>query len=78
WYIFQGLAVAPNLERGRHLAPIFVVPLVAFLLPASQDSIEMLTRRPRPWFAALVGFNLLALLIELGKRNVNGFAYFNF
>jgi alginate O-acetyltransferase complex protein AlgI len=78
WYIFQGLAVAPNLERGRHLAPIFVVPLVAFLLPASQDIIEMLTRRPRPWFAALVGFNLLALLIELGKRNVNGFAYFNF
>ena len=60
------------------LAPIFVVPLVAFLLPASQDIIEMLTRRPRPWFAALVGFNLLALLIELGKRNVNGFAYFNF
>jgi D-alanyl-lipoteichoic acid acyltransferase DltB (MBOAT superfamily) len=78
WHIFQGLAVAPNLERGRHLAPIFVVPLVAFLLPASQDIIEMLTRRPRPWFAALVGFNLLALLIELGKRNVNGFAYFNF
>lgn len=77
-HIFQGLAVLPNLERGRHLAPIFIVPLVAFLLPASQDIIEMLTRRPRPWLAALVGLGLLALLIELGERNVNGFAYFNF
>jgi alginate O-acetyltransferase complex protein AlgI len=77
-HIFQGLAVPPNLERGRHLAPIFIVLLVAFLLPASQDIIEMLTRRPRPWLAALVGLGLLALLIELGERNVNGFAYFYF
>jgi D-alanyl-lipoteichoic acid acyltransferase DltB (MBOAT superfamily) len=76
--IFQGLAVPPNLERGRHLAPVFIVPLVAFLLPASQDIIERLTRRPRPWLAALVGIGLLALLIELGERNVNGFAYFYF
>jgi alginate O-acetyltransferase complex protein AlgI len=77
-HIFQGLAVPPNLERGRHLAPVFIVPLVAFLLPASQDIIERLTRRPRPWLAALVGIGLLALLIELGERNVNGFAYFYF
>jgi alginate O-acetyltransferase complex protein AlgI len=77
-HIFQGLAVPPNLERGWHLAPIVIVPLVAFLLPASQDIIERLTRRPRPWLAALVGIGLLALLIELGERNVNGFAYFYF
>ncbi|MBW8857830.1 MAG: MBOAT family protein, partial [Bradyrhizobium sp.] len=77
-HILQGLAVPPNLERGRHLAPVFIVPLVAFLLPASQDIIERLTRRPRPWLAALVGIGLLALLIELGERNVNGFAYFYF
>ena len=76
WHIFRGLAVPPNLERGWHLAPIFIVPLLAFLLPASQDIIERLTRRPRPWLAALVGIGLLALLIELGERNVNGFAYF--
>jgi D-alanyl-lipoteichoic acid acyltransferase DltB (MBOAT superfamily) len=78
WHIFEGLAIPPNLERGRHLAPIFIVPLVAFLLPASQDIIERLTRRPRPWLAALVGVSLLALLVELGERNVNGFAYFYF
>ena len=77
-HIFQGLAVPPNLEGSRHLAPVFIVPLVAFLLPASQDIIERLTRRPRPWLAALVGIGLLALLIELGERNVNGFAYFYF
>jgi D-alanyl-lipoteichoic acid acyltransferase DltB (MBOAT superfamily) len=77
WHIFQGLAVPPNPGRG-HLVPILIVPLVAFLLPASQDIIERLTRRPRPWLAALVGIGLLALLIELGGRNANGFAYFYF
>ena len=77
-HIFEGLAMAPNLDRGRHLAPVLFVPLVAFLLPASQDIIERLTRQPRPWLAALVGLGLLALLIELGERNVNGFAYFYF
>ena len=77
WHIFQGLAVPPNLERGN-LVPIFLVLLVAFLLPASQDIIERLTRRPRPWLAALVGIGLLALLIELGGRNASGFAYFYF
>jgi alginate O-acetyltransferase complex protein AlgI len=75
--IFQGLAVAPpDLRRG--LAPIVIVPLLAFLLPASQDIIERLTRRPRPWLAALVGIGLLAILIDLGERNVHGFAYFYF
>jgi hypothetical protein len=75
--ILQGLAIPPpDLRRG--LAPVVIVPLVAFLLPASQDIIERLTRRPRPWLAALVGIGLLALLIDLGERNVNGFAYFYF
>jgi len=78
WHIFQGLAIPPNLERWRHLLPIFIVPLMAFLLPASQDIIELLTRRPRPWLAALVGIGLLALLVDLGERNVYEFAYFNF
>jgi hypothetical protein len=77
WHIFQGLAVPPSLDRGR-LVPIVLVPLVAFLLPASQDIIERLTRRPRPWLAALVGIGLLALFIELGERNASGFAYFYF
>jgi alginate O-acetyltransferase complex protein AlgI len=76
WHIFQGLAVPLN--PGRGMTPIILVPLVAFLLPASQDIIERLTRRPRPWLAALVGIGLLALLIELGERNANGFAYFYF
>lgn len=77
WHIFQGLAIPLDLGRG-HLEPFFIIPLVAFLLPASQDIIEMLTRRPRPWLAGLVGIVLLAILIELGERNVNGFAYFYF
>ena len=77
WHIFQGLAVPPNPARGQ-LAPVIIVPLVAFLLPASQDIIERLTRKSRPWLAALVGIGLLALLLELGGRNDNGFAYFYF
>jgi D-alanyl-lipoteichoic acid acyltransferase DltB (MBOAT superfamily) len=75
WNIFQGLAVAPQFGRG--LTPVILVPLAA-LLPASQDIIERLTRKPRPWLAALVGVGLLALLVELGERNTNGFAYFYF
>jgi alginate O-acetyltransferase complex protein AlgI len=76
--IFQGLAVPANLERGRHLLPLVIIPLMAFLLPASQDIVALLTRRPRPWLSALVGFGLLAILVELGERNVSGFAYFKF
>jgi hypothetical protein len=77
WHILQGLTVPPNLGP-KYFTPIYVVPLVAFLLPASQDIIERMTRRPRPWLAALVGIGLLALFIDLGERNANGFAYFYF
>ena len=76
--IFQGLAVAPNLEHGRHLLPIAIITLMAFLLPASQDIIAALMRRPRPWFAGLIGFGLLAILVALGEGNVSGFAYYKF
>jgi alginate O-acetyltransferase complex protein AlgI len=78
FYIFQGLAVPPNLEGGRHLLPLVIVPLMAFLLPASQDIVALLTRRPRPWLAALTGTGLLCILIEMGERDVSGFAYFKF
>ena len=78
WNIFQGLATPPNLEQGLHLWPLVIAPLMAFLLPASQDIIALLTRRPRPWLAALAGLGLLAILIQLGERNVHGFAYYQF
>jgi alginate O-acetyltransferase complex protein AlgI len=76
WHIFAGLGVA--LHLGRHVSALFIVPLVAFLLPASQDIIELLTRRPRPWLAALLGVGILVLLIELGEQNVYEFAYYKF
>jgi alginate O-acetyltransferase complex protein AlgI len=76
--IFNGLAVVPNLERGRHLLSLAIVPLIAFLLPASQDIVAYLTRRPRPWLFALGGFVLLIILIDLGEGNVVGFGYFKF
>jgi alginate O-acetyltransferase complex protein AlgI len=78
WHILGGLGVAPHLERGRHLGPLFIVPLAAFLLPASQDIIALLTRRPRPWLAALLGVGILVLLIEIGEQNVYEFAYYKF
>ena len=65
-------------SRGGICAPLVIAPLIAFLLPASQDIIALLTRRPRPWLAALAGLGLLAILIELGERNVYGFVYFKF
>ena len=78
WNIFQGLAVAPNLERGKHLLSLLIVPAIAVVLPASQDIIAFLTRRPRPWLFVLAGFTLLIILLDLGERNVVGFGYFNF
>ena len=76
--IYQGLAVPPDLAQGRHLLPVVIIVLMAFVLPASQDVIARLTRRPRPWLAALIGFGLLAILVSLGEGNVTGFAYFRF
>ena len=55
-----------------------IVPVIAFVLPASQDIIAFLTRRPRPWLFVLAGFTLLIILLDLGERNVVGFGYFNF
>jgi alginate O-acetyltransferase complex protein AlgI len=78
WRVFQGLATPPDLDRASHLLPILVAPLVACLLPASQDTIARLTVTPRPWLAALLGVAMLALLIELGDRNVYEFVYFKF
>jgi alginate O-acetyltransferase complex protein AlgI len=76
--IFQGLAVPPNLAQWRHLLPLVIIPLMAFLLPASQDVIARLMDRPRPWLAAFIGFGLLAILVSLGEGDVSGFAYFKF
>jgi alginate O-acetyltransferase complex protein AlgI len=78
WNIFSGLDIAPRLERGRHLGPLFIVPLVAILLPASQDIIALLTRKPRPWLAAILGVGILILLIELGEQHAYEFAYYKF
>jgi alginate O-acetyltransferase complex protein AlgI len=76
--IFQGLGESLNLERGKHLLSLAIVPLFAFALPASQDIIAFLTRRPRPWLFVLAGLALFVILLDLGERNVVGFGYFNF
>jgi hypothetical protein len=78
WHVFRGLSIPPTLGRGRHLAPLFIAPLIACLLPASQDIVELLARKPRPVLAGLLGIGLLALLIEIGERNVYEFVYFKF
>jgi hypothetical protein len=78
WNVFQGLAVVPDVERGRHLLPLVIVPLMAFVLPSSQDIIAFLTRRPNVYLSGLLGVGLLALLIELGERSVHQFVYFRF
>lgn len=77
-HVFQGLAILPELDRTRHLTPLVAAMLAAFLFPSSQDLVALLTRKPRPWLAALLGIVLLALLIELGDRDVYEFVYFRF
>jgi D-alanyl-lipoteichoic acid acyltransferase DltB (MBOAT superfamily) len=76
--IFRGLFAVPSFAEGTHLWPLVVVPLMAFLLPASQDIIAAAMRKPRPWLAALIGLGLLVILIDMGERNTHGFAYYKF
>ena len=67
WHVFQGLAIPPDLDRGRHLLPILIAPLVACLLPASQDIVAWLTAQAEAlcWPDCSVSA-MLALLIEIG------------
>jgi alginate O-acetyltransferase complex protein AlgI len=76
--IFHGLTVPPNLSEGKRLWPLVIVPLMAFLLPATQDMVERVMQRPRPWLGVVGGLGLLAILILLGEGNVRGFAYYQF
>lgn len=76
--VFRGLSYSLDLERGKHLLSLIIVPLFAFLLPSSQDIIAYFTRRPRPWLFVLAGLTLFVILLDLGERNVAGFGYFNF
>jgi alginate O-acetyltransferase complex protein AlgI len=78
WHVFQGLSIAPDLQRTRHLVPILAAPLIACLLPASQDIVARLTSKPRPVLAGLLGIGILVLLIEIGDRDVHEFVYFKF
>jgi len=78
WHIFQGLEVLPDLSRVGHLAPIFIGALAAFLLPASQDIVARLIERPRPMVSVALGIIMVALLVELGDRDVYEFVYFQF
>jgi hypothetical protein len=78
WHVFRGLTVAPGFDRVRHLLPIPVAVVVAFLSPASQDVIARLTVTPRPWLAGLLGLAVLALLLDLGDQKVYEFVYFHF
>ena len=39
---FRALPSLPDLEPGRHLCRSSIVPLMAFLLPASQDIVALL------------------------------------
>ncbi|MGY4430364.1 D-alanyl-lipoteichoic acid acyltransferase DltB (MBOAT superfamily) [Bradyrhizobium sp. F1.13.1] len=78
WHVFAGLVSPLPLERGKHLWPLIVAPLFAFLLPASQDIVAVLTRRPNPWLAGLLGLGLFALLLHMGGRDLHDFVYFKF
>ena len=78
WHVFCGLVSPLPLERGKHLWPLLVAPLFAFLLPASQDIVAFFTRRPSPWLAGVLGICLFALLLQMGGRDLHEFVYFKF
>src|SRR3954452_9328743 len=78
WHVFCGLASPLPLEGGKKLWPQIAAPLFAFLLPASQDIVAVLTRRPNPWLAGFLGLGLFALLLHMGGRDLHEFVYFKF
>jgi hypothetical protein len=78
WHVYAGLGIPPDLHRSSDLIPLLASPLIAFLLPASQDIVEMAVRRPRPALAGLLGIGVLLLLIDLGGRDPYEFVYFKF
>jgi alginate O-acetyltransferase complex protein AlgI len=78
WHVYQGLAVAPNLDLLKVATPIVVSGLVAFTLPASQVIVMWLNERPRTIAAAALGLVAVALLVELGDRDAYEFVYFQF
>jgi len=78
WHVFSGLAAPLPLDRARELLPLVAAPLVAFLLPASQDIVAFFTRKPDAVLAGLLGIGILALLIQIGERGLHEFVYFKF
>lgn len=78
WHVFQGLSILPDLTRVGHLAPLFIAPLVALLLPASQDIAARLTEHPKTVIAATLGLVMVGLLAELGDQGAYEFVYFQF
>lgn len=78
WHVFEGLASTPNVSRGRHLLPIVIATSAAVLLPPAQDTAARLVARPNAALAAVLGIAVLALLLELGERDIHEFVYFKF
>jgi alginate O-acetyltransferase complex protein AlgI len=76
--IYEGLAILPDGRRIGRAAPIFIAALCAFLLPASQDIVARLAERPRALIAAALGLAAVAVLVEMGDREVYEFVYFQF
>ena len=77
-HIYEGLAILPDGRRIGRAAPIFIAALCAFLLPASQDIVARLAERPRAVIAAALGLAAVAVLVEMGDREVYEFVYFQF
>jgi hypothetical protein len=78
WHVYQGLAIAPNLDLLKIATPIIISGLVAFTLPASQHIVMWINERPRTIAAAALGLVAVALLVELGDRDAYEFVYFQF
>jgi alginate O-acetyltransferase complex protein AlgI len=77
-HIYDGLAILPDERRIGRAAPIFIAALCAFLLPASQDIVARLAERPGTVTAAALGLAAVAVLVEMGDREVYEFVYFQF
>jgi|tagenome__1003787_1003787.scaffolds.fasta_scaffold20883453_2 alginate O-acetyltransferase complex protein AlgI len=76
--IYEGLAVLPDLGNVTRAYPLFIAAFCAFALPASQDIVEWLVARPRQIVAVALGLVMVAVLVELGDRDVYEFVYFQF
>ena len=76
--VYQGLTIAPSIDRLIEADSFVLAAACAILLPASHAIALRLTKRPRPIIAIVLALVGVAVLLEIGSQESYEFIYFQF